>query len=277
MTGRLPDAIVVGAPKTGTTTLCAALARVDGIWMYPRKETHFFNDHYARRGIDWYRDLFRDAPEDALVMEGTPDYAMAPGIDETFARMARHVPRARLVYMLREPVARVESHLVQMMANHRRAMPLAEALARWPEVVDTSDYPAVLAAIHRHYPAGQVHVLTLEDYRADPRACHARVLRFLGRTGDLSPALDAMEGQAVLHTRAGQGIDRPLLAWLRRLPNYDRLNALMPGPVIRLGKRALRRPLRVEGSLPDAARARLDARLRPGWERLCETARVGAV
>jgi hypothetical protein len=271
MSQRLPDAVVVGAPKTGTTTLCAALSRVDGLWMYPRKETHFFNEHYETRGIGWYCGLFRDAPEEAMIMEGTPDYAMAPNVDRTFERMARHIPEARLIYLVREPVARVESHLVQMMSNHRCQLSLTDALARWPEVVETSDYAAILAAIYRHFPSDRVLVLTLEAYKANRRTCHERVLRFLGRTGDLAAPLDAMDAQEVLHRREGQGIDGALLARLRRLPNYDRLNALVPPPMIRAGKLLLRRPLRVGGTLGEADRIAIEARLGPGWKRLQRT------
>ena len=269
MTGHLPGAMVIGAPKTGTTTLCAALGRVDGIWMYPRKETHFFNDHYQSRGMDWYRGLFRDAPDDALVMEGTPDYAMAHEIDAVMARIARHIPDARLIYMTRDPVDRVESHLVQMMANHRRILSLRAALAEWPEIVETSDYEAVLARIHRHFAPDRVLVLSLEDYAADRRAVHDRVLAFLGYRGDRAAALAAMDAQGILHKRDQQGMDGAILARLRRSRHFDRLHARVPAWIVALAKARLRHPLRVDEALPDDLRHALDARLRPGWERLC--------
>jgi hypothetical protein len=264
---KLPAAIVIGAPKTGTTTLCAALARAPGIWMYPRKETHFFNHHYEDRGPDWYAGLFADAPEGALVMEGTPDYAMSNHVALALERMRRHLPEARLVYMLRHPIDRLESHYVQMVANMRRVVPIEEAIARWPEIVETSDYARILAQVHAAYPPERVHVLFLEDYRSDARACHARLLRFLGVASD-ARALDAMEAQEALHRREDQAMDRALLARLRRLRSYDRLNARIPAPVIRIGKRLLRRPLQVESRLPEGLRPALEERLLPGWTAL---------
>jgi hypothetical protein len=237
VSAKLPGAIVIGAPKTGTTTLCAALARAPGIWMYPRKETHFFNLRYDR-GLDWYAGLFAEAPDGALAMEGTPDYAMSNHVAAALERMRRHVPEARLVYMLRHPIERLESHYVQMVANTRRVVPIADALARWPEIVETSDYARILAQVHRSYPPERVHVLFLEDYRRDARACHGRLLRFLGRPSDAA-TLDAMEAQEALHRRENQAMDGAVLARLRRLRAYDRLNAKVPAAAIRMGKRLL--------------------------------------
>ena len=267
MTARLPGAMVIGAPKAGTTTLCAALSRVPRLWMYPRKETHFFNHHYEARGMDWYADLFAPAPDDHLIMEGTPDYAMSNHVAASMRRMRRHMPDARLIYMTRDPVARIESHYVQMVANVRHALPIGEALAKWPEIVETSDYAAILRVIHDHFPPEQVHVLSLEDYRADRRFHHAGLLRFLGLPPD--PAtLDAMAHQRPLHRRRDQAMDGALLARLRRLRSYDRLNAMVPKPIVRMGKRVLRRRIEVDSTLPGDLRASLAARLDPPWTAL---------
>ena len=261
---RLPQAIVMGAPKAGTTTLCAALQRHPGIYMYPKKETHFFNDHYDSRGIDWYADHFRDAPQDALVMEGTPDYGMSDCVDRTIQRMTKHIPDVKLIYMVREPVERVESHYVQMLSNARTIVPIDEALRRWPEIVGTSDYSAMMDVVLRHVPADNIHVVFLDDYIADKDLCHARILRFLG-VSDGPEALTAMAAQKKLHTRENQGMDGAFLAFARRSRFYDRINMALPNPVIQLGKRLLRRKLDVPSRLPEDKRRKLHAEFAPKW------------
>lgn len=272
---RLPDAIVVGAPKCGTTTLCGALALHPGVFMYPRKEIHFFNHHYGR-GLGWYGSLFRAAPPGAVVMEGTPDYAMAGHAAEALPRIAGDLPGVRLVYMARDPIARIESHYVQMVANGRRALPLGEALDRWPEVVDTSRYATILGEMAVHVGRERIWVTTLEDYAADPMAVHAGVLRFLGLPAD-AEALAAMAAQPAAHRRADQGRDGRLLAALRRSRWYDGANRLVPRPLVRLGKRVLRGPVEVEAHWPRGLRERLSAELAGEWAAIrAEAARDAA-
>ena len=262
---RLPQALVIGAPKAGTTTLCATLMRHPGIWMYPRKETHFFNDHYDTRGLEWYRGLFADAPPGALVMEGTPDYAMSHCVDKTMARIAAHIPQARLIFMVRDPVDRIESHYVQRVSNHRTLVPLQKALKRWPEIIGSSDYPALMATVHRYFPPEQVLVLFLDDYIADRTAVHQRVLAFLDLPDVGQDVLDAMAAQPALHRRKDQGMDRPLLARLRQSRHFDRINMALPRFVVRGGTRLLRRKIDVASTLAPQDRARLTTQFAASW------------
>jgi hypothetical protein len=262
----LPQALVIGAPKAGTTTLCATLMRHPDIWMYPRKETHFFNEHYETRGMAWYQGLFQDAPTGALIMEGTPDYAMSNYVDRSMARIAAHMPDARLIFIARNPVDRIESHYVQMVSNWRTEITLEEALVRWPEIVASSDYPRILDTVHEHFRPEQVLVLFFDDYIADRASTHRRVLQFLGLPDPDPTVLAQLASQDVLHRREDQAMDGALMAWMRRSPYFDRLNMAMPASIIRLSKRLLRRKINVLSTLAPSDRQRLTAQFAQGWE-----------
>lgn len=263
----LPHAMVIGTPKSGTTTLCGALMRHPGIYMYPKKETHFFNDLFKARDLAWYEGLFAPAPEGALLMEGTPDYAMSHCVAKTASRIATYIPDAKLILMVRDPIERIESHYVQMLSNAREIVPIDAALEKWPEIVGTSDYGATLETLRAYFPAENILVLFLDDYKADKRRAHAQVLEFLGLDGSDEAALDAMDAQQALHKRENQGMDGALLARLRRWKHYDRLNMLMPRGVIAMGKKLLRKPIKVPSSLPEEARQRLAQEFDPKWRR----------
>ena len=75
---RLPDFVIIGAQKSGTTWLGARLAEQPAIFLPRPFEVHFFdrNDNYAK-GRDWYSGHFSAAPADTLVGEKTPDYFWA--------------------------------------------------------------------------------------------------------------------------------------------------------------------------------------------------------
>lgn len=263
MSSDLPHCIVVGAPKAGTTTLCNALARHPDVFMAPKKETHYFNHHFDR-GLDWYAGLFRGARTGQIVMEGTPDYAMSNHVDVAMDRMVALLPDVKLIYMVREPVARVESHYIQMLSNVRTVVPYEEAVRRWPEIVETSDYPMIMERLLAKVPEDRIQVLFLDDYAADKSGTHARVLEFLGLPPD-GEGLAEMNAQERSHTRENQGIDGDFLAWLRRSRYYNRLNMMVPRGLIERGKHVLRKKIDVDGGLSPDVRARLEDRFRDGW------------
>ncbi|GAA0410884.1 sulfotransferase [Microbispora corallina] len=119
----LPDFLIIGVPKAGTTALHSALARHPGLFMSPVKEPKFFltdgpppakggpgdaetyREHVWRRSD--YEALFDDAPEGTLRGESTPFYLYDPDAQR---RIRETVPGARLVVSLRDPVERAHSN-----------------------------------------------------------------------------------------------------------------------------------------------------------------------
>ena len=119
MAESLPDFVIIGTQKAGTTWLAARLAEQPGIFLPRPFEVHFFDreDNYGR-GTAWYAERFRSAPVGALVGEKTPDYLWTQrppdrGPNDIPHRMYTLLPNARLVLVLRDPVRRAISALNQ--------------------------------------------------------------------------------------------------------------------------------------------------------------------
>jgi hypothetical protein len=106
--GPLPDFVIVGAMKAGTTSLAGNLKTHPRIFM-PRREVRFFNEHW-HEGVDWYRAHFRDGAG-KVCGEKTPEYMRA---NRYMRRLHRVLPNAKIIVLLREPVARLLSEM-----NHR--------------------------------------------------------------------------------------------------------------------------------------------------------------
>ena len=103
--GRLPDFIVIGAMKCATSSLHNRLAAQPGFFMTEPKEPCFFSDDEVwAKGIEWYEGIFADAPEGARCGESSTHYTKLPTYPKTVDRMRRHVPDARLVYVMRSTV-----------------------------------------------------------------------------------------------------------------------------------------------------------------------------
>jgi hypothetical protein len=105
---RLPDFVIVGAQKAGTSSLYARLAAHPGVRPALRKEVHYF-DRWPQPSLDWYRAHFPlDARHRAawITGEASPSYLVHPAVPE---RMRGVLPDVRLVAILRDPAARAVS------------------------------------------------------------------------------------------------------------------------------------------------------------------------
>lgn len=113
--GGLPQALVIGAPKCGTTSLMAWLQTHPQVMPHPRKELHFFQARW-HWGEGWYRAQFPQLRPGACqaLLEATPNYLQDPMVPQ---RVAELLPDVKVVAVLREPL--------------RRAVSWIEHLRRW--------------------------------------------------------------------------------------------------------------------------------------------------
>ena len=100
--GRLPAFLIVGAMRSGTTSLARYLASHPDVLFAPQKEVHFFDRNF-HRGVAWYASQFAGDPTLRLAGEATPSYMY----DElAVERMSHTVPHAKLIAVLRDPTER---------------------------------------------------------------------------------------------------------------------------------------------------------------------------
>lgn len=188
--GRLPDLVIIGAPRSGTTSLYRYLAAHPEIYMAKGKEAHFF-DRKFHDGLDRYRAAFAGRTE-RLAGEATPTYMFS---DEAMARMADAMPSARLVALLRNPVDRAYSHYWLHRERGREDRSFREAIEAeadagsepGPGYLANGRYHAALTSVRRHFPASQLHILLFEDLTGEPHVTYASICRFLGARDDFVP------------------------------------------------------------------------------------------
>lgn len=195
--GVLPQVLLIGAPKSGTTSLLAYLDVFPELWRHPRKELHFLDGRW-RWGDDWYRLQFPSAGrlQGRLAIEATPDYLQDPHAPE---RAAALMPDARLIVVLREPLRRALSafqHRQRLLGPQGEAEDVIRAelhdlLAltaeqravmgwRAPNCLAGSLYVDQLRRWLRCYEEHRLLVLRFEDLVMDPCAACQQVARFLG-------------------------------------------------------------------------------------------------
>jgi hypothetical protein len=193
---RLPDFVIAGAPRSGTTWLYHLLARHPGVRMAspPRPEPKFFLvDELYALGLDWYsRTWFQDVPQGAVCGEKSTNYLESANAAR---RIAQDLPGVRLVFILRDPAERAWSNYVWSRMNgmesesFERALELEEQRERdlAPErrfsrphaYFSRGLYARMLRPWFELFPHDHILCLRCEDIARTPGELAARLHRFL--------------------------------------------------------------------------------------------------
>ena len=106
-----PNLFVIGAMKSGTTTLHEYLGSHPEICMSDRKEPGYFVEEYGwSNGVDWYLRQFSGDGKEKYLGESTTDYTKLPRFKGVARRIAEFNPGAKIMYLLRDPIERTISH-----------------------------------------------------------------------------------------------------------------------------------------------------------------------
>jgi hypothetical protein len=262
--GRWPDFIIIGAMKSGTTTLWLLLANDPRIFMCEPKEPMFFSrDAVFRRGTDWYRGLFSGARDGQVCGEASTCYSRWPAYPEAARRIAALCPRVRLIYLMRHPVERAFSHYRHRMEERENRaesmLTFEEALAVEPEILDASRYMLQIEQYLAALPRRQLLCLTLDQLRDDPSGTVRQVQHFLGLSVKLMPM---RRGQ--IRNEAGLRVARNGMRCLLK----DVSSSAMYAPVRMLLPRSVRDRLRYWMCSPGVSRVLMASRIRAHQRRI---------
>jgi hypothetical protein len=229
--GRLPNFIIVGATKAGTTSLDFYLSLHPEIHMARPKEPRFFIDAqepFGRwgRGLNWYRGLFQTGKR--LCGEASPAYTHSPAVPGVPERMAQLVPNAKLIYLVREPMERMRSHFLMQCRRNASSESLADLLTDNPEsrCLLASCYGSQLEKFLEYYPLEQILVVESEELARQRSCALARIFDFLGVESTFSTPLFQHRRNVTAHQRIPNALGRRILdslvmRWAKRiLPDF---------------------------------------------------------
>jgi hypothetical protein len=239
----LPTFLIIGAMKAGTTSLQAMLATHPQVFMSSPKELDYFVDRKNwSRGQNWYESHFVDATGAVAVGEASPSYTQAQLYKGVPERIASTVPDVRLIYLVREPLARAKSMYLHLLAGGRERRPAEEALRTGPMYLRTSLYAWQLEQYLQWFHREQILVLQTENLEAEPHAVLRKAFQFLGVDDEwVVPNPGERRGRST-DRRARSSLERRL----RTLPGSAWARQLLP-PSARVRLRHLtRRPVTAE-------------------------------
>ena len=248
----LPNFIVIGAAKAGTTALYWYLAEHPAVFMSAVKETNYFAYGLDARGQPLYGDpevhkfpiktlreyeqLFADVGSAVAIGEASPIYLECP---QSAGRMRQQIPGAKLVCSLRHPVDRAYSdYQMYLLQTGQRLDPArdltpsaawAHPASRWMQI---GRYYEQLKRYFEVFPANQLHIFLFDDLSSEGLLTVQNIYRFLGVDPWFRPDFDAPHNVSGLpRSRVVEGlltsrrlraavepwIPRPATSWIRRL------------------------------------------------------------
>ena len=289
----LPNFLILGAAKSGTTSLYDYLTQHPEVFTSPVKEPRYFayaedfgaagedpparppmqgpGDEWANRNavytMDQYRALFAEAGDQQAVGEASPVYLYSEAAP---ARIRQYLPDVQLVVMLRDPVERAYSHFMHLIKTGREPLRDFEtALEAEPERRaqgwEWSWHYRALGFYHqqlqrylRYFDRSQLHVYLFDDLKRDAVALAQDLFGVLGVDSSFAPDV------SVQHRKSGVPRSARLQRFLfnpdnplRRLSRYLLPEGVRDRLLARMKNANVTKP-----PLPDAARARLAAAYR---------------
>lgn len=219
----LPEFIIIGAAKAATTWIAHQLRSHPGAFL-PAPEPHFFSTEFDR-GLDWYRQCFRDAHPGEKIGEKSADYLAHP---LAARRIAEMLPDARLVVQLRNPIERAYSDFCML---YRRGTVRGDprpyfqrATTPQPRFLDDGLYHRHLDRFLEFFPREQIKIFLYEDIKERPAEVVAQVCNHIGIEPPTAPAAlrkRVNDSEAALLPLGLRLALRPLKPIVKPLRNHD--------------------------------------------------------
>jgi hypothetical protein len=264
----LPNFLIVGAAKAGTTALYYHLKSHPQIFMSPVKEPRYFSSRGGSPAFtpppglrlpltttvasdDEYRALFKKVTSERAVGEASTHYLYAP---EAAERIQLAIPAVRLVAVLRNPVERAYSnYLHQVREGLEPAADFLTSLAEekerialgWPpfwHYAARGLYHAQLTRYYERFDRRQIRVYLYDDFAADPASLMRDLFEFLEVDTSFVPDLDRR------YNESGVPKSRRFRSWIRKpftyglVPNSVRTSALAQRAGAMLNRLSLAKP-----------------------------------
>lgn len=237
----LPTFLIIGAAKSGTTSLSAYLNSHPEVFMTEPKEPHFFS-HGRGRDLAGYKRLFEGANACTVRGEASTSYSQAPRCDGVPERIAELVPSVKLIYLLRNPVDRIRSQYTHYVDRGREKLPLERAVLENPEYVAASRYADQIELYLRHFSRESLLILSTDDLRDARADVMRRTFAFLDVDPDVAlHALDVEVNRSADKRRTSAAMDMG-----RRMVRRSGLSKRVPRNLLKATHKALSRPISAE-------------------------------
>ncbi len=274
----LPSFLIIGAMKSGTTSLYFDLMTQGGLY-FPEEDKEpgcLASDKVLTpEGRAAYEHYYRHAPDGAIAGDASTTYAKLPDVTGVAGRALEVLGAdARIVYLVREPLSRTISHHYHEYTAGTMGADINEEVRRHARLIDYSRYAMQIEPWLDAFGLGRVRVIPFERYIADRGQVTAELASWLGGQGDPQ----RVEAGKVFNKGEGKGVLKGPWKRVQESAFYRRGLRKLIGPGAREKLRGAllpKAPPKPAGPNPDTVRFVLDA-VEPDADRLGEVLGWGA-
>jgi Sulfotransferase domain len=184
-----PNFLIIGAQKSGTSSLRKFMERNPNHFFTPRQELHFWNrdrEYRDGEGVAEYYENFKGAAHNQIVGEKSPSYLPSSSAAE---RIAHHLPQVKIVAVLRDPVDRAHSAYLHglRVGAIPRSRTFSQAIRNYQDfqgvpygdVVSQGFYFENLERYFKFFHAKQIHVMSFSQLTQTPNLILPKLMNFL--------------------------------------------------------------------------------------------------
>ena len=267
---KLPDFIIGGAQKSGTTSLHFYLAQHKDIFMPIKKqEIHFFDyDQNYRKGVKWYQGCFENHTNERVIGQTSPLYLYMENVPD---RIYRLLPKVKLMFILRNPVDRAYSHYWHEKKKGREELTFEEAIEMEGERIkkdfqhsqrysylSRGQYIEQVERYLEYFPRSQMLFIMFDEFKTDTLNAVKKCFNFL----EVSPneKIDVTE-------KHNQTIIGKYMFWRRFIINRYTLNTPLKALLVKLDRKQINKKIGYP-KMNKETRKRLEEHFRPYNEKL---------
>jgi hypothetical protein len=243
------DFIIIGAQKSGTSSLAYQLSQHPQICFCKVKEPHYFS-----KSKDWKKEItdyhkFFEPVSGQLCGEASTSYTFLPQYSHTPSRLFEYNPELKLIYIMRQPVERIISHYMHKLAKGRAKNPPEIDVLIHSHYMNVSRYRMQLEPYLRLFPGKNILLLIFEEFISNPSRILGQIALFLGVDPGGLNSVDAKPKNV--------GIER---TYLKRFPGSrlaERLLERAPGHIRKIAQKYLYFSVQNKIELPDSVKQTL--------------------
>ena len=181
-----PDVVVIGAQKSGTSTFYRNLVNCENLFFTKQKESNILINYHDKDGLsNAYKSSF--VQDNFPRIDVSPKYSQRHLFDGPAKRLYKLNPNAKIVYVVRDPIDRLQSHLVHNLLRDRIQGNIKEELIINKDYLLTSSYHYQIKPYLELFPVNQFFVYQLENMIRDTRAFQEQLFGFLGVSQQVIP------------------------------------------------------------------------------------------
>jgi hypothetical protein len=208
---RLPDFLIIGAMKSGTTALHQCLAQHPDIFMTYIKEPSYFLDEstwlqqnpHVGSSERMHKLMFKGYRQQKRVGESSTTYSEAPTLGaEAPANIYRDAPGMQFIYIVRNPFERIVSHYQHCVERGIYSKPMAEVLKRDSTFLERSLYHSQIKRYLEYFEKERFLILFFEDFVKDPIPALLKACLFLGVPEELATTINTKQRNKTLVSSA---------------------------------------------------------------------------